>query len=93
MNERRGRSDHGRADTRRARAAPRAVERLLGSQLNADPDYFGTAIRGRDDAVRPHVLLLERAGEPRALAVGQVEEITLLPSSATEPCTRPASGR
>lgn len=50
---------------------------LLGPQLNADPDYFVTAIRGRDDAVRPHVLLLEHAGEPRALAVGRVEEITL----------------
>ena len=53
------------------------MERAPRLQLNADPDYFETAIRGRDDAVRPHVLLLERAGEPRALAVGRVEEITL----------------
>jgi CelD/BcsL family acetyltransferase involved in cellulose biosynthesis len=48
--------------------------RLQPSMFLADPDHFLTFLRSRPTVIRPHVVLLERDGEPRALAVARIED-------------------
>jgi CelD/BcsL family acetyltransferase involved in cellulose biosynthesis len=43
----------------------------------ADPEHFTTVLANRPEAVRPHVVRLERDGEPVALVVGRIEDIEL----------------
>jgi CelD/BcsL family acetyltransferase involved in cellulose biosynthesis len=58
-------------------AALRPVWEKLGpSDLNADPDYFSEVVAGRPGA-RPHLVLVEQEGEPRALAVARIEQTEL----------------
>lgn len=52
-------------------------ELLRGRHVTAHPDHFLTVLRERPEAVRPHVVLLERGGEPVALALGRIEDIRL----------------
>ena len=54
-----------------------AWERLEPRHLNADPDHFAAVLEGRGEAVRPHVVLAERDGEPEALAVARIEDLEL----------------
>jgi hypothetical protein len=48
--------------------------RLAPPYVDADLDYFLALIRGRGDSAKPHVLLLGDLEEPRALAVGRLEQ-------------------
>lgn len=50
--------------------------RLQGDQIVADPDFFEAS--QRDPAVlRPHVVVLERDGEPQAIFVARIEQLRL----------------
>jgi CelD/BcsL family acetyltransferase involved in cellulose biosynthesis len=40
----------------------------------ADPDFFAATVAGDPKIVRPHVVLLERDGEPEAIAVARIEQ-------------------
>jgi hypothetical protein len=42
--------------------------------IDADIDYFRAVIESRADVIRPHVLILERGGEPEGMLVGRLEE-------------------
>jgi len=50
---------------------------LQGRELNTYPDFFETVYRVRPQVVRPHAVLLERNGRPRALALGRIEDTKL----------------
>lgn len=50
---------------------------LRPQRITADPDYFRAALDGDPKIVRPHVVVLERAGEPEAMAVARVEHLDL----------------
>lgn len=52
-------------------------ERLQGDLVTTDLDHYLTVLHARPNVVRPHVVLVEEDGEPRALAVARVEEIRL----------------
>jgi CelD/BcsL family acetyltransferase involved in cellulose biosynthesis len=52
-------------------------EAMEPERLTADLDYHLTVLRHAPTVVRPHVALLERDGNPVALAVGRVEEVEL----------------
>jgi CelD/BcsL family acetyltransferase involved in cellulose biosynthesis len=52
-------------------------EQLQGDLVTTDIDHYLTVLRARPDVIRPHVVLVEEDGEPRALAVARVEEIQL----------------
>jgi CelD/BcsL family acetyltransferase involved in cellulose biosynthesis len=52
-------------------------DRMPGHEVTADREHFLTVLRLRPEAVRPHVVLLEREGEPVALAAGRIEDIRL----------------
>jgi hypothetical protein len=52
-------------------------ESLQGPYFTSDIDVFLTVVRHAPGVVRPHVLVLERAGEPVSLVVGRLEEVTL----------------
>jgi CelD/BcsL family acetyltransferase involved in cellulose biosynthesis len=54
-----------------------AWERLRGHEVTADRDHFVTVLALRPEAVRPHVVLLERGGEPVALAAARIEDVRL----------------
>jgi CelD/BcsL family acetyltransferase involved in cellulose biosynthesis len=54
-----------------------AWRRLQGRHFATDPDLFPTILEWQPQAVRPHVILLERDGEPRVLVVARVEDIRL----------------
>jgi CelD/BcsL family acetyltransferase involved in cellulose biosynthesis len=54
-----------------------AWELLRGRHVTAHPDHFLTVLREREEAVRPHVVLLERDGVPAALALGRIEDLRL----------------
>lgn len=45
--------------------------------VNADIDYHLTLVEHSPEALRPHVLLLERNGDPATLVVGRVEDVRL----------------
>jgi CelD/BcsL family acetyltransferase involved in cellulose biosynthesis len=47
------------------------------TDLDADLDWFLTVIRNRDEAQRPHVVLIERPGRPDLLAVARMEHFRL----------------
>ena len=50
--------------------------RLQGDEIVADPDFFEAS--QRDPAViRPHVVVLERDGEPEAIFVARIEQLRL----------------
>jgi len=51
--------------------------RLQGSHFATDPDVFPEILAAQPHALRPHVLLLRRDGEARAVVVGRLEEIPL----------------
>jgi Acetyltransferase (GNAT) domain len=44
---------------------------------NADIDYHVTLVERSPEALRPHILLVERDGAPSALVVGRVEDVRL----------------
>lgn len=48
-----------------------------GDVVNADIDYHLTVVEGSPEALRPHVLLLERDGAPATLVVGRLEDVRL----------------
>ena len=54
-----------------------AWERLRGHEVVADREHFLTVLGLRPEAIRPHVVLLERDGEPAAMAVGRIEDVKL----------------
>jgi CelD/BcsL family acetyltransferase involved in cellulose biosynthesis len=58
-------------------ALAEAWELLRGRHVTAHPDHFLTVLRERPEAVRPHVVLLERDGAPAGLALGRIEDIRL----------------
>jgi ribosomal protein S18 acetylase RimI-like enzyme len=45
------------------------------SYVDADVDFFLTLVRMRANVLRPHVIVLERDGDPAALVVGRIEEV------------------
>jgi CelD/BcsL family acetyltransferase involved in cellulose biosynthesis len=46
-------------------------------RVDADLDFFLAVVGVRPEVVRPHVLLLERAGRPQVMLVARVEDIRL----------------
>jgi CelD/BcsL family acetyltransferase involved in cellulose biosynthesis len=52
-------------------------EALQGRHFPTDPDAFRTILRHQPQAVRPHVLLLERGGAPVALLLARLEDLRL----------------
>jgi CelD/BcsL family acetyltransferase involved in cellulose biosynthesis len=48
---------------------------LLTDQVAADPDFLEAALAADDQILRPHVVVLERAGEVEAMLVGRVERL------------------
>jgi CelD/BcsL family acetyltransferase involved in cellulose biosynthesis len=52
-------------------------EALQGRHFPTDPDAFRTILCHQPQAVRPHVLLLERAGEPVSLLLARLEDLRL----------------
>jgi CelD/BcsL family acetyltransferase involved in cellulose biosynthesis len=52
-------------------------EALQGDLVTTDIDHYLTVLQARPNVVRPHVVLVEQRGEPRALAVARIEEIRL----------------
>jgi CelD/BcsL family acetyltransferase involved in cellulose biosynthesis len=54
-----------------------AWERLRGHEVTADREHFLTVLSLRPEAVRPHVVLLERDSEPVALAAARIEDVRL----------------
>jgi CelD/BcsL family acetyltransferase involved in cellulose biosynthesis len=54
-----------------------AWSRLQGVQINTDPDYFLTVLASNPDAVRPHIVLLERDGEAQAMLIARIEDVRL----------------
>jgi CelD/BcsL family acetyltransferase involved in cellulose biosynthesis len=52
-------------------------EALQGDLVTTDIDHYLTVLRARPNVVRPHVVLVERDGDPVALAVARIEEIRL----------------
>jgi len=54
-----------------------AWERLRGYHVTADPEHYRAVLGALPDGARPHVVLVEHGGEPVALALGRVEEVTL----------------
>ena len=65
-----------RAASRSSRRSASRWERLQGRHFATDPDVF-PSILGRQGAVRPHAIALERDGEPRTLVLARVEDIRL----------------
>ena len=59
------------------RAARLAWDRLPPRHVEADLDYFLSVVASRPEVIRPHVVLLERDGEPEGLLVGRLEERAL----------------
>jgi CelD/BcsL family acetyltransferase involved in cellulose biosynthesis len=53
-----------------------AWDRLRGHHVTADPDHY-RAVLDATAGARPHAVLVERDGEPVALALGRVEDFTL----------------
>src|SRR5688572_1641603 len=49
-------------------------ESLQGEELTSDIDFFLTYVRNAPGMIRPHVVLIERDGSPRALVVGRLEQ-------------------
>jgi CelD/BcsL family acetyltransferase involved in cellulose biosynthesis len=54
-----------------------AWDALRGTQAATDPDVFPVAVDTDERALRPHAVLLERAGEPAALALARLEQLEL----------------
>ena len=52
-------------------------EALQGRHFPTDPDAFRTILRHQPQTVRPHVLLLERDGEPVSLLLARLENLRL----------------
>ena len=52
-------------------------DRFAGDVANADIDYHVTLVDRSPEALRPHVLLVERDGVPTTLVVGRVEDVRL----------------
>jgi CelD/BcsL family acetyltransferase involved in cellulose biosynthesis len=52
-------------------------EQLQGGQVTTDPDIFPTLLDADERVLRPHAVLLERDGAPRALVLARVEELRL----------------
>lgn len=50
-----------------------AWERLAPADVNADPDVFLSMLETLEDAVRPHVLLAESNGTPKAMLVARLD--------------------
>ena len=50
---------------------------LQGRHVTTDPDIFPIVLEADERALRPHALLLERDGAPRALALARVEQLEL----------------
>jgi CelD/BcsL family acetyltransferase involved in cellulose biosynthesis len=46
---------------------------MQGDQITSDPDFFEAAQRADPKIVRPHLVVLERDGEPVAMVVARVE--------------------
>ena len=51
--------------------------RMQHDQIAADPDFFAAAQRADPKIVRPHVVVLERDGEPEAMLIGRIERLEL----------------
>jgi Acetyltransferase (GNAT) domain len=51
--------------------------RLQGDEITTDPDFFEASQRVDPAIVRPHVVVLERDGEPRAILVARIERLQL----------------
>ena len=54
-----------------------AWRELQSDELTSDLDYHLGVIAASERAERPHVVLLEEGGSPRALAVGRIERLPL----------------
>ena len=57
----------------RIEAVRDAWHELKPEHVIADPDFFAAMVAGDAKIVRPHVVLLERDGEPEALAAARLE--------------------
>ncbi len=52
-------------------------QELQGRHFATDPDVFPTIIDWQPHTIRPHAVLIERDGAPRALVLARVEDIQL----------------
>lgn len=50
---------------------------MQSDQISADPDFFVASAQADPTIIRPHVVVLERDGEPEAMLIGRVERLTL----------------
>jgi hypothetical protein len=51
--------------------------RMQGDEISSDPDFFVASAAVDPTIVRPHVVVLERDGEPDAMLVGRIERLAL----------------
>lgn len=54
-----------------------AWDSLQGTHATTDPDLFRILLDADERALRPHAVLLERDGAPRALVLARLEQLTL----------------
>ncbi|MGH3072198.1 MAG: GNAT family N-acetyltransferase [Gaiellaceae bacterium] len=52
-------------------------QQLQGRHVTTDPDVFPALLESDERALRPHAILLEHDGRPRALVLARVEALTL----------------
>ncbi|MFO0982787.1 MAG: GNAT family N-acetyltransferase [Planctomycetota bacterium] len=56
---------------------------------DADRDFFATVLRVRSQVVRPHLIVLERAGTPQAMLLARVEDGPLVTKIGYQTIFRP----
>jgi hypothetical protein len=54
-----------------------AWQRLQTNEIAVDPDFYEAALEADPLIVRPHVVVLERDGEPEAMVVARIESLSL----------------
>ena len=51
--------------------------RLVTDQIAVDPDFFVATLNADPRIVRPHIIVLERHGEPEAMLIARIERLEL----------------
>jgi CelD/BcsL family acetyltransferase involved in cellulose biosynthesis len=67
-----------------------AWEALQGTQATTDPDLFPLVLEADARVLRPHAVLVERDGAPRALALARLEQLELAARIGYRPVYRPS---
>jgi CelD/BcsL family acetyltransferase involved in cellulose biosynthesis len=67
-----------------------AWQTIRWGRIDADLDFYLAVVRGRQNVVRPHVVVLERGGAVAGMAVARVEEQKLASSVGYRAVYRPS---